>query len=106
MLALRLFGKKRILELGDPYGSIEAVMRGRATPVEVDQTTARKILGAMQWIGYAIAVGMLIYVGIKYVTSAAEERANLKNTMIYYVIGTVLIVAATTVVSVISHIRN
>ena len=41
-----------------------ADMSGEAT------NFANKILGFVQWAGYAIAVGMLIYVGIKYVIGA------------------------------------
>ena len=59
--------------------------------------TARNIIGAIQWIGYAIAVGMLIFIGIKYVMASADEKANLKNALIRYVIGAVLIAGATTI---------
>ena len=60
-------------------------------------TTANSILGAMQWIGYAVAVGMLVYVGIKYIMASADEKANLKNSLIRYVIGAVLIAGASTI---------
>lgn len=60
-------------------------------------TTASMVLGAMQWIGYAIAVGMLIYIGIKYVMASADEKANLKNAMIRYIIGAVLIAGGVTI---------
>lgn len=55
------------------------------------------ILSALMWIGYAIALGMLIYVGIKYVTSAANEKAELKRASINYVIGAIIIAAAVTI---------
>lgn len=58
---------------------------------------ANKILGFVQWAGYAIAVGMLIYVGIKYVMASANEKADLKNSLIKYVIGAVLIAGAVTI---------
>ena len=58
---------------------------------------ANKILGFVQWAGYAIAVGMLIYVGIKYVMASANEKADLKNSLIKYVIGAVLIAGAATI---------
>ena len=57
----------------------------------------RKILGAIQWIGYAFAIGMLIYIGIKYMMSAANEKADLKKGLINYVIGAVLIAATATI---------
>lgn len=60
-------------------------------------TTASSIIGYIQWIGYAIAVGMLVYIGIKYVMASANEKADLKNSLIKYVIGAVLIVGGVTI---------
>ena len=59
--------------------------------------TANTIIGAVQWIGYAIAVGMLVFVGIKYILASANEKADLKNALIHYVIGAILIAGAVTV---------
>lgn len=56
-----------------------------------------KILGAIQWIGYAFALGMLIYIGIKYTMSAANEKADLKKGLINFVIGAALIAGAATI---------
>jgi succinate dehydrogenase/fumarate reductase cytochrome b subunit len=55
------------------------------------------ILGAIQWIGYAIAIGMLIYVGIKYLMSSANEKATLKQDSINLLIGAIVIFAAVTI---------
>ena len=68
----------------------------------ISQTTiaegaVSKILGLLQWIGYAFAIGMLIYIGIKYTMSAANEKADLKKGLINFVIGAVLIAGAATV---------
>lgn len=59
--------------------------------------TANTIIGVMQWVGYAIAVGMLVYIGIKYIMASANEKADLKNSLIKYVIGAVLIVGGVTI---------
>lgn len=58
---------------------------------------AQTILGAIQYIGYAIALGMIIYVGIKYTMSAANEKADLKRASINYVIGAIIIAGAVTI---------
>lgn len=65
-----------------------------------------KILGWLQWFGYAIAVGMLIYIGIKYTMSAASERASLKSHLISYVIGAIFIAAASTIAGFIIDIAS
>ncbi len=54
------------------------------------------ILGAIQWVGYAIALGMLIYIGIKYTMSAADEKAELKKMSVNFVIGAIVIAGAAT----------
>lgn len=59
------------------------------------QQKATGVLGVIQWVGYIVAIGMLIWVGIKYVTSGAGEKAKAKETLIPIVIGAVLIAGAT-----------
>ena len=59
--------------------------------------TASTIIGVMQWFGYAIAIGMLVFIGIKYVMASANEKADLKNALIRYLVGAVLIVFAVTI---------
>lgn len=59
------------------------------------QVKATGVLGVIQWVGYIVAIGMLIWVGIKYVTSGAGEKAKAKETLIPIVIGAVLIAGAT-----------
>lgn len=56
------------------------------------------VLGYIQWFGYAMAVGMLLYIGIKYMMASANEKADLKKGSINYVIGAVLVFAAATIV--------
>ena len=65
-----------------------------ATPPGDSSTLVSKILGTFQFIGYAIAIGMLIYVGIKYTLAAADGKADLKSSMIKYVVGAIIIAAA------------
>ncbi|MBQ2916909.1 MAG: TrbC/VirB2 family protein [Clostridia bacterium] len=52
------------------------------------------ILGIIRVVGTIVAVGMLIVLGIKYMMGSAEERAEYKKTLFPYLIGAVLIFAA------------
>ncbi len=61
------------------------------------QTKATGVLGVIQWVGYIIAIGMIIWVGIKYVMSGAGEKAKAKETLVPIVIGAVLIAGAATI---------
>ena len=64
------------------------------------------VLGYIRFIGYAVAVGMILVIGIKYMMSASQERANLKRGSIYYIIGALIIAFATTIISIIMSIGN
>ena len=53
-----------------------------------------EIVGIIQVVGTMVAVGMLVVLGIKYMMGSAEERAEYKKTLFPYLIGAVLIFAA------------
>ncbi len=55
---------------------------------------ANRIVGALTYGGMALAVIMLIVIGIKYMVGSAEEKAEYKKTLVPYVVGAILIFAA------------
>lgn len=57
------------------------------------------ILGAVRNISVVISVIALMIIGIKYIFGSVEEKANYKQTLIPYVVGAVLVVSGTTLVS-------
>lgn len=59
------------------------------------------IVGLVQVVGYVIAVVMLVIIGIKYITSSPEGKAEVKKTALFYVLGAVLIAGAATIVGVV-----
>ena len=64
------------------------------------------ILGIIQVVGIIIAVGVLMVLGIKYMMGSAEEKAEYKKTMIPYIVGAILIFAATTIANAIYNFAN
>ena len=78
------------------YGGVFAFSGITATPSAPNGAAgiAGTVIGVMKWFGYAIAIGMLVYIGIKYIMASANEKADLKNALIKYVIGAVIIVFA------------
>ena len=66
----------------------------------------QKIIGAIQIVGYLIAAGMIVYIGVKYIMASASEKADLKGLAIKYVIGAILIVFGTTIASWIFSING
>lgn len=81
--------------------AVESVIGNQGGIDEFSELTpiAQGFLGVMQWVGYAIAVGSLIYLGIKYVLAAADEKATLKNAAWKYILGALLISGAVTFVN-------
>lgn len=69
-------------------------------------TLGGQIVGIIQIIGIVVAVVILLVLGIKYMTGSAQEKAEYKKTMIPYIIGAILIFAASTIVNVIFNLAT
>ena len=61
------------------------------------QNVGNNILGIIQVVGTIIAIGILMVLGIKYMMGSAEEKASYKKTMMPYIVGAVLIFAASNI---------
>lgn len=57
------------------------------------------ILSTIRTIGMIISIGALMVIGIKYMLSSVEERAEKKQSMIYYCIGAFLVFSIVNIVS-------
>lgn len=57
-----------------------------------------KVLGIVQLVGVLVAVVMVMYVGIKYLTAGAGKKAEAKEVMVPVLIGAVLVALAPTIV--------
>ena len=67
-------------------------------PSELSEDTdtidfANKIIGFFQAIGSIVSVLALVLIGIKYMLGSIEEKAEYKETMIYYIVGAILVFA-------------
>ena len=69
--------------------------------VDSVKTFGGKLMGVLQTVGVVVAVIILIVLGIKYMAGSAEEKAEYKKTMIPYLVGAILIFAASTIANVI-----
>ena len=67
-------------------------------------TAGTRIIKALLWIGYAVAFGMLIFIGIKYILGAADTKANMKKSVTNWVIGAIIIFTVTTIVGAVLSI--
>lgn len=78
-------------------------------PSKVDSkltTVGSTVLGYIQVIGTFIAVGVLMFLGIRYMTASANEKADIKKSIIPYIIGAVVLLAAVNIVALIPKISE
>ena len=73
------------------------LMDGNAGSSEKLKAKAEKVLGIIQTAGIVISVIMLMVIGMKYILSSVEERADYKQTLMPYLIGAVLVFTGTTI---------
>lgn len=65
--------------------------------VSAFDTVGGKIIGMIQSIGNIISIAVLVILGIKYMMGSAEEKAEYKKTLIPYLVGAILIFAASNI---------
>lgn len=61
----------------------------------------RQIVAVVRTVGVLVAVVILLILGIKYMVGSAEEKADYKKSMIPYLVGAVLIFAASAVTGIV-----
>jgi len=75
-------------------GSFEPDVNSATSGVSELQSAGNKIIGIIQVVGMLTAVIILMVLGIKYMMGSAEEKASYKKTMMPYLVGAVLLFAA------------
>ena len=90
-------------------GGRQFIKQGKSK-ANVDTTAIAKDIGGIGQvfliIGIGTAVGVGMYLGFKYITSGADEKAKIKERLIFYVIAIVLLVAAVGVTKIIVSIGD
>lgn len=91
---------------GDAISNPNSFKPGSVSDDDTKSVTnkANNIIGAIVTIGIVIAAITLAVIGIKYMVGSVEEKAEYKKTMIPYLIGVVLLVASSIVVSIIANL--
>ena len=74
---------------------------GQGTDPSKITTIGGNIVNIIQVVGIVIAIIVLLVIGIKYIIGSAEEKAEYKKTMIPYLVGAILIFAASNLASMI-----
>lgn len=79
---------------------------GGKGPTTTIKTILMNIISVISWIGYAVAIGVLIIIGIKYVMSGADEKAEIKGMLPKYLIGIALIVCCSSIAQIVANIAG
>lgn len=95
-------------DLGTVAGDVKPIRDGAQT-TDV-QTIAGRVIGLLQIIGAVIAVIIIVALGLKYITSSPEGKADYKASAIPLLIGAALLVAgpaiARLIFSVVGNVSN
>ena len=75
------------------------------TPTEFRQK-ANRVIGIIQVSGSIFSVIALIAIGIRYMFSSIEEKAEYKKTMIGYMIGCIMVFCLTNILAFVYDLAN
>ena len=67
---------------------------------------AGMVIYVIQIIAFAAAVIMLMFVGIKFLTASPEGKAEVKKIAVIYVVGAILLFAATGILGIIKNLST
>ena len=84
-------------------GAVEGIFNGSSATVTDMKGIGGKVLGIVQVVGYAVSLITLSILGIKYMFSATAEKAKIKEQMVPYVIGCVLLFGVSVIISIVGQ---
>ena len=86
--------------------SIPSAVQPGGTGVSSINNITGNVIFIIQMIAFAAAVIMLIFVGIKFITASPEGKAEIKKTAIIYVVGAILLFAASGILQIIKNLAE
>ena len=91
-----------VVMASNPADQVKNFTSSNNTPGKAEiQGLAGNVISILTTVGIAVAIIILLILGIKYMMGSASEKAEYKKTMIPYLVGAVLVFAATWVASAI-----
>ena len=64
------------------------------------------VIGIIMMVGTFVAICASIYLGIKYMLSSVEEKADIKKKMIPFIVGAAIFFGATVILRIIANIAK
>jgi len=94
----------------DPTSEIEQVKKENPwdkTPnksiIDPTKSVIATAINVIRVVGTGIALIMLSYVGIKYMSAAPSEKADFKKSATAYVVGAIILFGASNIISIIAN---
>lgn len=97
-----------VMSQASQAGDVLGQLTGEGATVTQDNiiNLGNSIIAVVRIVGVVIAVVILLILGIKYMMGSAEEKADYKKSMIPYLVGAVLIFAASTITGIVYDMAN
>ena len=70
------------------------------------QITSREIYNVLFVIAAVLAIGVGLVIGIQFITGSVDEKAKIKETLLPYIIGCIVIFSAFTIWKIVMEIGN
>lgn len=86
-----------------PSPASAAEWGGSKAVMESAQDVMGAIISVMQVVGVGIAIIMIIYVAIKYMTAAPNEKAEFKKSATAYIVGAIILFATSGILNIIKN---
>ena len=84
-----------VVMASDPASQVKNFTSSNNTPGKAEiQGLAGNVISILTTVGIAVAIIILLILGIKYMMGSASEKAEYKKTMIPYLVGAILIFGA------------
>lgn len=77
------------------------VQASESTTAQSAQGIVNTILGVVQAVAIGVAVIMLIVLAIKYISAAPGEKADIKKSLVLYIVGAAFLFGATGILQII-----
>lgn len=93
------------------YGTMDTIfdynnMPGREDSITIVDNSLKKIWGTIELALQIASVTAFIFAGVRYIFASADQKADIKKSMMFLIIGAILVFAASTVVGFIVRSFN
>lgn len=89
--------------VSDPFDTVTFKSSDSSGASKAAQTMIGSIIAFVQVVGMGVAIIMLIVMAIKYISAAPSEKAEIKKSIMIYVVGAIVLFAATGILQIVKN---